>query len=141
MGRAIQIHRRSLPRRRLERETNRKRAPLPGLAVDQNLTAMRQHDVLHDREPQTTAFDVMDETRSDSMEAFEDLLLFRARNPDPLVAHGKIEPVLFAPQRNDDLLSVAGILDGVVHQVGQGLPDGVAIDNNLRRAQRGRLVT
>ncbi len=56
--------------------------PLPGAARHRDLATVRRHDLLHDREAEAGAPDVMDERVADAVEPLEDLLLLVGRDAD-----------------------------------------------------------
>ena len=81
------------------------------------------HDVLHDGQSEAAALDVVNQPRSHTMEALEDLLLFRARDPDTVVPYRDLGPLTSAAQTDRDFGARFGVLDRVVDQVCQRLPN------------------
>ena len=61
--------------------------PSPGCALHLDAAAVRLDDVLHDREPEAAALDVVHQAAADAVELLEDLLLLARRDADAVVAH------------------------------------------------------
>src|SRR5262249_41786828 len=85
-----------LAARKLERETG----PGPGLAVEQDSSAVRLHDVAHDRETQPGTADVA--RLRGLREALEDALLLVRRDTRPGVAPGDADVAVLGPRVDHD---------------------------------------
>src|SRR5690242_15671184 len=111
---SVKLHRPGQGFAAARRDQNREAAAAPRRALKLNFALVRFDDVLDQRQPEATAFGVMHQARADAIELLEDLLLFRARDANPLIddlnRHESIAPA----QAHADLLDVVGILHGVV---------------------------
>src|SRR5581483_12033505 len=94
-------------------------------------------ELLADVEAEPGAADPSRHVGVEAVELVEDSPLLRVRNPEPLVADG--EPYVLPLTRDLDLddAAVGRVLDGVVEEVDEHLPDLVRIARDGRRRLRG----
>src|SRR5262249_61827140 len=68
-----------------------------------------------------------------AVELVEDLPSFLARHADAAVGDGDDDATIRCVRLDPEPPAVAGELDRVVHEVRQGLPDGVGVHGDLRK--------
>src|SRR5215208_5457232 len=111
--------RRLLGRRQLDRE-GRARA-LGGLDADR--AAHAQDQLPADVQAEAGAAHAAGEVRVEPVELLEDPLLLAGWNPEPLVGHEEAHAVAELLDAQDDDAAVRRVLDRVLDEVGEHLPD------------------
>src|SRR5258708_769050 len=115
------------------RKDKGKYAPLTGRRANLHPATMSLDHVSYDGQSEAASLHVVDESASDAIKLFEDLLLLPRRNADAVIGDGDAHFVTGRVDRNRDLLAVARVLHGVGEEIHDGLSHGITID-----AQRGQ---
>src|SRR5207247_5805982 len=117
-----------------DRKQDSEARALAGLGVDLEPPIHALDELAADVEAQPAAADAAGLLRIEPVELLEDPLLLRARDPEPLVGHfdqaltvGRLEP-------NLDVAAVWRVLDRVVHEIHEHLPELVDVAENRLRA-------
>src|SRR5204863_5078523 len=97
------------------------------LRLEPDVPAHAADELVADVEPEPCAADATGHMRIDAVELLEDHALLVGRNPEPLVTDLE-EHVLFVPLDADfDPAAVGRVLDRVLDQVHEDLPNLVAV--------------
>src|ERR1041385_3679228 len=110
-------------------------AAATGRTLNFNLTAMRMCNMPHQRQPQATAFRVMDQRIARAIKLLEDPRLFIPLDPNPAIAHFELEQRVVAIQPDPQKLLAVGILQRIVNEVHERARNRFAIDLHLRNAR------
>src|ERR1019366_8137181 len=116
------------------RQREREGAALAQVTLEREIPAEQTREVARDREPEPGAAEAPVRGAVGLAEGLEDRLVLLRRDPDPGVAHGELDAVADAANRERDLAGL-GELEGVREQVLQDLlePLPIGLDRGRRR--------
>src|SRR6476661_9535805 len=100
---------------------------LAGLRADREGAAHPHDELARDEEPEPATADAAREGRVEPVELLEDPLLLALRDSESLVAHGEACPAGASGKLDRHLPTVRRILDRVVEQVDEHLPELVFV--------------
>src|SRR5215213_5395823 len=121
-------------------QVDRERAAGAVLALDGDPASVCLYYVLDYREAQAAPLHVVHEARAYAVELLEYLLLVCLRDAHAFVRdrYGYLAVLLTEP--HEYLLAGAGILDGVIHEINEGLSQRLRVDDRLRQGPRRALA-
>src|SRR6266545_2027738 len=119
-------------------QEEREPAPLARTALDAHAPPVGLGDVLDQSQPHPAAPGALSLTTSDAVELLEDSLRLSGRYAYALVGHLDHHPLALSPGADPEPPALRRVLEGIVHEVGEGLLDRVRINERIGQVGRHR---